>query len=113
MRILHPSPGTLLGATRSVARSLTDAAALIFFLARRHAILLTQPMEGADFGSSRPSETDASLDCHCVSWCWANVADCRRALCAGLTCGYHMRAPRRFGACVRADLMMMYAVLTS
>ena len=33
--------------------------------------------------SSRPSETAASLDCHCNSWCWAGVTYCRRALCAG------------------------------
>ena len=63
--------------------------------------------------SSQPSETAASLDCHCNSWCWAGVTYCRRALCAGLTCGHHVRAPRRFSACVRADIMMIYAVLTS
>ena len=48
---LHPSPSTLLGATRSVARSSTDAAALMHFFARRHAIMLTQPMDGADFAA--------------------------------------------------------------
>jgi hypothetical protein len=49
--ILHPSPSTLLGATSSVARSSTDAAALMHFLARRHAIMLTQAMDGADFAA--------------------------------------------------------------
>jgi hypothetical protein len=34
-----------------MARSLTDAAVLIHFLARRHAIMLTQAMDGADFAA--------------------------------------------------------------
>jgi hypothetical protein len=34
-----------------MARSSTDAAALIYFFARRHAIMLTQPMDGADFAA--------------------------------------------------------------
>ena len=48
---IHLSPSTLLGATRSVARTSTDAAALIHFFARRHAIMLTQAMDGADFAA--------------------------------------------------------------
>ena len=77
MRILRPSPGTLLGATRCVAKSLTDAAAPCTdpFLALRHAILLTQPMDGADFAAvGHPKPMPAWMDCHCDSfmvlgWC--------------------------------------------